>query len=121
MKPSSISVTLLASLALGACADVTPIKSLILPPVSMIEGRIIKTDDAGFTLEDSSGSIYVKASAANGDRLKLSPNQKVKVYGNLEGGQKQIFDGYVIKPESGEQIIVNRPTPHLGFIMQSDF
>lgn len=45
----------------------------------------------------------------------------MKVYGNLQGGQERIFDGYVIKKSSGEQIIVSNPTPHFGFIIQSVF
>ncbi len=47
--------------------------------------------------------------------------EKAKVYGNLQGGQEKIFDGYVIKKSTGEQIIVSNPTPHFGFIIQSSF
>jgi hypothetical protein len=32
-----------------------------------------------------------------------------------------VFDGYVIKKPTGEQIIVTNPTPHFGFIIQSRF
>ena len=54
-------------------------------------------------------------------KLDVSLNEKVKVYGNLQGGQERIFDGYVIKKPTGEQIIVTNPTPHFGFIIQSRF
>jgi hypothetical protein len=36
-------------------------------------------------------------------------------------GQERIFDGYVIKKSTGEQIIISNPTPHFGFIIQSAF
>ena len=32
-----------------------------------------------------------------------------------------MFDGYVIKKSTGEQIIISNPTPHFGFILQSAF
>ena len=50
-----------------------------------------------------------------------SINEKVRVYGNLQGGQKRIFDGYVIRRSNGVQIIVNNPAPHFGFIIQTAF
>jgi hypothetical protein len=55
------------------------------------------------------------------EKLDVFLNEKVKVYGNLQGGQEKIFDGYVIKKPTGEQIIVTNPTPHFGFIIQSRF
>ena len=70
---------------------------------------------------DHSGSIYVKAELP-GDNIRiLSVNETVKVYGNLQGGQDRIFDGYVIKKSTGEQLIISNPTPHFGFIIQSSF
>jgi len=38
-------------------------------------------------------------------KLELSVGEKVKVYGNLQGGQGKVFDGYVIRKSTGEQII----------------
>jgi len=106
---------------LNGCAGTTPIKNLALPPVSKIEGHITKLDESGFTLTDNSGSIYVRAELPDNRKLNLFVNEKVKVYGNLQGGRKKIFDGYVIKKSTGEQIIVSNPTPHFGFIIQSSF
>ena len=97
------------------------IKNLALPPVSTIEGNIIKLDDSGFDLMDDSGSIYVRAEFPENIKLKLSVGEKVRVYGNLQGGKKKIFDGYVIKKSTGEQIIVSNPNPHFGFILQTSF
>lgn len=109
------------AILLNGCAGTTPIKNLALPPVSTIEGDITQLDDSGFTLKDDSGSIYVRAELPKNTKLKLSVGEKVKVYGNLEGGKKKIFDGYVIKKSTGEQIIVSNPSPHFGFIIQSSF
>jgi len=106
---------------LNGCAGTTPIKNLALPPVSTIEGKITQLDESGFTLMDNSGSIYVRAELPDNRKLNLSVDEKVKVYGNLQGIQKKIFDGYVIKKSTGEQIIVSNPTPHFGFIIQSSF
>jgi hypothetical protein len=106
---------------LNGCAGTTPIKNLVLPPVSIIEGNITHLDESGFTLTDNSGSIYVRAELPDNKKLNLSIDEKVKVYGNLQGGQDKIFDGYVIKKLGGEQIIVSNPTPHFGFIIQSSF
>jgi hypothetical protein len=108
-------------LLLNGCAGTTPIKNLALPPVSIIEGKITQLDESGFTLMDNSGSIYVRAELPDNRKLNISVDENVKVYGNLQGGQKKIFDGYVIKKSTGEQIIVSNPTPHFGFIIQSSF
>ena len=114
-------VTAVFVLLLNGCAGTTPIKNLALPPVSTIEGDITQLDENGFTLMDNSGSIYVRAELPNNRKLNLSVDEKVKVYGNLQGGQKKVFGGYVIKKSTGEQIIVSNPTPHFGFILQSSF
>lgn len=106
---------------LNGCAGTTPIKDLVLPPVSTIEGNITQRDENGFTLKDNSGSIYVRAKLPDNKKLNLSIDEKVRVYGNLQGGQEKIFDGYVIRKSTGEQIIVSNPTPHFGFIIQSSF
>jgi hypothetical protein len=108
-------------LLLNACAVTTPIKNLALPPVSIIEGSIMQIDQGGFTLADNSGSIYVRAEMPDNEKINFSVDEKVKVYGNLQGGQDRIFDGYVIRKSTGEQIIISNPTPHLGFIIQSSF
>ena len=75
--------------------------------------------ESGFSLVDNSRSIYVRAELPDGRKLNLSVGGKVKVYGNLQGGEKKLFDGYVIKKPTGEEIIVSNPTPHFGFIIQS--
>ena len=55
-------------------------------------------------------------------RSSTSPtHDRVKVYGNLQGGRDQTFDGYVIRKASGEQIIVTNPTPHFGCVIQTSF
>ena len=109
------------AILLNGCARTTPIKNLALPPVSTIEGNITKLDDSGFDLMDDSGSIYVRAELSENIKLKLSVGEKVRVYGNLQGGKKKIFDGYVIKKSTGEQIIISNPNPHFGFIIQTSF
>ncbi len=114
-------ITAVSIFLLTGCAGTTPIKNLTLPPVSAIEGKITQLDESGFTLMDSSGSIFVRAELPDNRKPSLSIDEKVKVYGNLLGGQKKIFDGYVIKKLTGEQIIISYPTPHFGFIIQSSF
>jgi hypothetical protein len=109
------------ALMFNGCAGSTPIKNLSLPPVTIIEGTVTKIDETGFTLQDNSGSIYVKAELPGNKKLNLSLAEQIKVYGNLQGGQKRMFDGYVIRKTSGEQIIINNPTPHFGFILQTSF
>ena len=113
--------TVVFVILLNGCAKTTLIKNLALPPVSIIEGNITQLDDSGFDLMDDSGSIYVRAELPENIKLKLSVGEKVKVYGNLQGGKKKIFDGYVIKKSTGEQIIVSNPSPHFGFILQTSF
>jgi hypothetical protein len=113
--------TVVFVILLNGCTGTTPVKNLALPPVSAIEGNITQLDDSGFTLADNSGSIYVRAELPENIKLKLSIGEKVKVYGNLQGGKKKIFDGYVIKKSTGEQIIVSNPTPHFSFILQTSF
>ena len=106
---------------LNGCAGTMPIKNLALPPVSIIEGNITQLGDSGFDLMDDSGSIYVRVELPENIKFKLSVGEKVKVYGNLQSGKKKIFDGYVIKKSTGEQIIVSNPSPHFGFILQTSF
>ena len=115
------SITLLCGLSLAGCAGTTPIKDLALPPVSIIEGQITRLDERGFTVTDRSGSIDVRAKLPNNTTLTLSLQESVRVYGNLRGGQDKIFDGYVIKKSTGEQVIISTPTPHFGCIIQSAF
>jgi len=106
---------------LNGCAGTTPIKQLALPPVCTIEGRVTQVDDGGFTLTDDSGAIYVRARLPGQSRLAVSLDERVKVYGNLLGGPEKMFDGYVIRKSTGEQIVVSRPTPHFGFVIQTSF
>ncbi|GMR21353.1 MAG: hypothetical protein BMS9Abin36_1953 [Gammaproteobacteria bacterium] len=106
---------------LSGCAGTTPIKNLSLPPVSTIAGTVTQIDEGGFILKDNSGSIYVKAELLGNKKLNLSVGEQIRVYGNIQGGRKKIFDGYVIRKSSGEQIIVSNPTPHFGFILQTSF
>ncbi len=121
MKTISLILGALAILVISACAGPTPIKKIGLPPVTTIEGTITRINDNGFTLTDNSGSIFVRAKLPDGKKLDVALNEKIKVYGNLQGGQERVFDGYVIKKPTGEQIIVTNPTPHFGFIIQSRF
>jgi hypothetical protein len=117
---TSMFIAVFVILLIG-CAKITPIKNLALPPVSTIEGNITQLDNSGFNLIDDSGSIHVRAELPENIKLKLSVGEKVRVYGNLQGGKGKIFDGYVIKKSTGEQIIVSNPSPHFGFILQSSF
>ncbi len=112
---------LLFAVVWGGCARTTPIKNLVLPPVSTIAGEITQLDEGGFTLRDSSGSIYVRAKARDAARLNLALHEGVTVYGNLQGGAERVFDGYVIRKATGEQIIVSTPTPHFGCVLQTSF
>jgi hypothetical protein len=121
MKTILLPFAVMLVLIVSACADTTSIKNLALPPVTAIQGTITHLDRDGFTLTDNSGSIYVRADLPDNRKLDLSVDEKVKVYGNLQGGQGKIFDGYVIKKSTGEQIIVSNPTPHFGFVIQSSF
>lgn len=121
MRTGFLSLSALVVLTVVGCAGTTPIKNLALPPVSTIEGTVTRIDENGFTLKDNSGAIFVRARLPDNKKLNLSVDEKVKVYGNLQGGQERIFDGYVIRKTNGEQIIISNPSPHLGFIIQSSF
>lgn len=121
MKTTHLLLLTLVALMMSGCASTTPINNLALPPVSTIAGNITQLDESGFTLSDNSGSIHVRAKLSGNKKLDISIGEKVKVYGNLQSGQEKIFDGYVIKKSTGEQIIVSNPTPHFGFIIQSSF
>ena len=105
----------------SGCGSTTPVKNLVLPPVTTIEGTITQVEDSGFTLTDNSGSILVRAKLPDNKKLNVSLDEKVKVFGNLRGDQERVFDGYVIRKATGEQIIVSNPSPHFGFIIQSAF
>jgi hypothetical protein len=106
---------------LNGCAGTTAIRNLALPPVTTIEGNIAQLDEGGFTLTDNTGSIYVRAELPDDRRISLSVDEKVRVYGNLQSGQTRIFDAYVIRKSTGEQIILSNPSPHFGFIIQTSF
>jgi hypothetical protein len=121
MKAVLFSALAIVVTMVSGCAGTTPVKNLALPPVTTIEGTITQVDDSGFTLTDNSGSIFVKAKLPDNKKLNVSLDEKVKVFGNLRGGQERAFDGYVIRKVTGEQIIVNNPSPHFGFIIQSAF
>jgi hypothetical protein len=114
-------ILFLSAFILPGCSATTPINELALPPVSIIEGIVTQTDANGFTLKDDSASIYVKAELPEGKKLDISVDEQLRVYGNLLGGMKKVFDGYVIRKASGEQIILINPTPHFGFILQTSF
>jgi uncharacterized protein YdeI (BOF family) len=121
MRTVILSCLAMAVVMFTGCAGTTPIKNLALPPVTIIEGTITQIDESGFTLTDSSGSIVVRAKLPENKKLNVSLDEKVTVYGNLQGGQEKVFDGYVIKKSTGEKIIVINPTPHFGFVIQSSF
>ncbi|MCD6732857.1 MAG: hypothetical protein LT103_04580 [Burkholderiaceae bacterium] len=113
-------LALLVALASG-CAGTTPIGKLALPPVTVIEGVVTQPGEGGFTLTDDSGSIFVRARLPGSVTAGLAAGERVTVYGNLQAGPERIFDGYVIRRPSGEQIVVTRPTPHFGFVIQGPF
>jgi hypothetical protein len=121
MKTSYLPLLVVVVIIISGCAGTTPVKNLALPPVSTIQGAVTQLDDNGFTLTDDSGSIFVRAKLPDNKKLNLFVDEKVKVYGNLQGGHEKIFDGYVIKKQTGEQIIVSNPSPHFGFTIQSSF
>jgi len=106
---------------LSGCSGSTAIKNLTLPPVSTIQGTVTSIEADGFTLKDSTASIFVRSKLQDGKKLDISLTETLTVYGNLQGGAEKIFDGYVIRKETGEQIIITRPTPHIGFILQTSF
>lgn len=105
----------------SACARFTPINKLALPPVSIIEGKVTDLDKSGFILVDGSGAIHVRATLPDNTPVALSPGERVKVYGNLLAGPEKEFDAYVIRKSTHEQIIISKPSPHLGFILQTSF
>ncbi|RPH67281.1 MAG: hypothetical protein EHM83_01910 [Burkholderiales bacterium] len=121
MKALSLPVLAVVAAMSGGCAGTTPISDLALPPVSTIEGTVTHAGDDGFTLADGTGSILVRARLPGGRKLNVSAGEKVRVHGNLLGGQDRVFDGYVIRKPTGEQIIVSKPTPHFGLVIQSSF
>lgn len=121
MKSVILSFWVVAALMIGGCAGPTPIKNVALPPVTIIEGTITQLDENGFTLADNSGSIFVRAKLPDNKKLNVSLKEKVRVYGNLQGGREKVFDGYVIQKSNGEQIIVTNPTPQIGCIIQRSF
>lgn len=117
-----VSLLFVCALVLASgCAAPTPIQKLALPPVSIIAGTVAQLDENGFRLTDKSGSIWVRAQLPGHPKLDLSENENVTVYGNLQGGPERIFDGYVVRKATGEQILISEPTPHFGFIIQSAF
>lgn len=118
MKKNIISLLVLFITILSGCT--TPINNLLLPPVTTIEGHITKVNDGGFVIKDNSGEIYVAAKLP-GSKVNVSTGDVVKVYGNLRSGMDKIFDSYVIKKQSGEQIIIDNPPPLILFVIQSSF
>ena len=121
MKTRLLTALAATVLSISGCTGTTPIKALPLPPVTTIRGTVTQTADDGFTLKDDSGSIFVKARLPDNKKLDVSIHEKIQVYGNLQGGQEKVFDGYVIRKSTGRQIIISNPTPHFGFIIQSAF
>jgi hypothetical protein len=67
------------------------------------------------------GQLLSDSILPDNKKLNVSLDEKVKVFGNLRGGQERAFDGYVIRKVTGEQIIVNNPSPYFGFIIHSAF
>ncbi len=118
MKKHIITLLTLFIIILSGCA--TPINKLSLPPVTRIEGHITKVNDGGFIIKDNSGEIYVAAKLPDSE-VSVSIGDVVKVYGNLRSGLDKIFDGYVIKKQSGEQIIIDNPPSLIVFGIQSSF
>lgn len=121
MKIKQKALIALVVVLLSGCSCVTPIKDVPLPPVTSIEGSVTQVKTDGFSLKDASGTIFVKAKLPDNKPIDIAAGDQVKVYGNLQGGAEKIFDGYVLQKATGQQIIVSRPTPHFGFIIQSAF
>ncbi len=111
MKTNFLYLLAIVVLTVSGCAGTTPSKNLALSQLSTIEGYVTKLDKGGFTLTNTCGSIYVRAKLPDNKKLNLSIEDEVTVYGNSQGDQGNIFDGYVIKKSSGEQITVRNPTP----------
>ena len=105
MKAILLSLSAVVVLIASGCAGTTPVKNLTLPPVSTIEGTVTQPTENGFTLTDNSGSIFVRAKLPDNKKLNLSLDEKVKVYGNLQGGQERIFDGYVNRKPTGSRLL----------------
>ncbi|MDX1804991.1 MAG: hypothetical protein R3292_13015 [Alcanivorax sp.] len=119
MKPLLFALMTLSLLLVGGC--ITPVSKLMLPPVTTIKGTVSQLDDNGFMLTDASGSIFIQARLPE-QKLNLANGETVTVFGNLRGGSPaRVFDGYVIRKTSGEQIIISRPQPHIGFVLQTSF
>ncbi len=110
-----------SALLLNGCSAITPINHLALPPVTSIEGTVTQVNKNGFYLKDLSGSIFVRAKLPSEKSLPIIPGENIRVCGNLQGGEENIFDGYVIVNAAGRKIIISRPTPHFGFIIQTAF
>lgn len=121
MKKVFLAFGALVVVMVSGCGGTTPIKNIGLPPVTTIEGTVTQLNENGFVLTDNSDSIFVRAKLPDDKKLDVSLHERVKVYGNLQGGQERVFDGYVVKKPTGEQIIVTNPTPHFGFVIQSRF
>lgn len=112
---------LTAFLMLHGCSRAVLIHDLTLPPVSMIEGTVTRIDPGGFVLQDSSGSIFISAELPGKKLLNINLNEQVKAYGNLRPGRGRIFDSCVIKKQSGVLIMISKPQPHFGFVIQTAF
>ncbi len=110
-----------AVLFVSGCAGTAKIKDLPLPPVTVIEGSVTQLDAHGFTLADDSGAIRVNAELPNQQPLKVSLHERLRVYGNLQGRQARVFEGYVLRKASGEQVVVTKPIPHFGCLIQTAF
>jgi hypothetical protein len=118
MKKSLLLITLLL---LNSCSRAVLIDEIALPPVSLLEGRVTRIDQGGFMLQDSSGSIFISAELPGQKPLNLSLNEQVKAYGTLRPGSARIFDSCVIKKQSGALIMISKPQPHFGFVIQTAF
>jgi hypothetical protein len=110
-----------STLLLTGCTSTTPVKQLSLPPVTTIAGVVNLLDDDGFVLADDSGTIYVRAKPQNNEQPSITVGEKLKIYGNLRGGQADIFDAYVITRASGKQMMLALPSPHIGCVIQTRF
>lgn len=113
--------SILVAVLLNGCGTITPISQLALPPMTTIQGRVMRVNENGFYLKDKSASVFVQAKLMDNKALAITSGESVTVCGNLRGGEEKVFDGYVIKKAGGEQIMVSRPSPHFGFIIQTAF
>lgn len=103
---------------LTGCSAITPLDQLSLPPSRFIQGHVGKMDQGFFWLKHDQISIRVRCKACH--KRGISSGERISVEGNLMAGKEKTFDAYVITNASGEQIVIQSPAAHLGFVIRSE-